>query len=87
MKPGPTVCSVFLNTGPISAKLFNAIRHVETGRQKNPKTVEGGREGDCFGPYQLKEQEAVEYDPSLVEGGQTWKKTVWGKAAGITLSK
>lgn len=62
--------------GPISAKLFGAIQHVETGRQKNPATVEGGREGDCYGPYQIKEEcwtEASKQDTTLLEGGKTWK--------------
>ncbi len=62
--------------GPISAKLFEAIQHVETGRQKNPSTVEGGRDGLQYGPYQIREEywrDACEQDPTLMEGGKTWK--------------
>ena len=49
---------------------------METGRSKNPKTVEGGRNGDKYGPYQIHEQywrDACEEDPTLLEGGKTWK--------------
>ncbi len=68
--------SLLCYAGPLSAKLFKAIQHVETGRQKNPSTVEGGRDGLCYGPYQIREEywkDACEQDPTLMEGGKTWK--------------
>lgn len=66
--------------GPISRKLFDAIRQVETGSERDPENAVGDG-GMAIGPYQIHEvywRDAKDYDPSLVANGETYKNCMGG---------
>ena len=51
-----------LSAGPISSKLFHAIRMVETGGESDPENAVGDG-GKAIGPYQI-------HDRGILEGCQ-----------------
>ena len=56
-----------LSAGPISSKLFHAIRMVETGGVSDPENAVGDG-GKAIGPYQIHEvywKDANSFDSSL----------------------
>jgi hypothetical protein len=61
--------------GPISSKLFSAIRMVETGGESDPENAVGDG-GKAIGPYQIHEvywEDAKSFDSSLVANGKTYQ--------------
>ena len=61
----------------ISRELYDAIAKVATGGSKDPDCAVGDN-GKAYGRYQIWEvyyKDAVEFNPSLSNGGKTWKNT------------
>ena len=61
----------------ISRELYDAIAKVETGGSIDPD-CEVGDDGKAYGWYQIWEtyyKDDVEFNPSLSNGGKTWKNT------------
>ena len=68
----------------ISRGLFDAIRQVETGGERDPRYAVGDG-GTSFGPYQIRRNyynDAVEYNPHLQDGGRGFQNVMgWGSYA------
>ena len=61
----------------ISRELYDAISAVETGGCKDPENTIGDN-GRAYGRYQIWDnyyRDAVEFNPSLSNGGKTWENT------------
>ena len=62
----------------ISDELFNAIRQVETGGERDPRYAVGDG-GTSFGPYQIRRNyyfDAVQHNPHLQDGGKRFQSVM-----------
>ena len=68
---------MILSGQKISRRLYDAIATVATGGCRDPENVVGDS-GRAYGWYQICEvyyRDAVEFNPSLSNGGKTWEDT------------